>query len=105
MLYKMSGQLYDIIGFPVPSKTMWSGCFRPSKYASRLALVFHFVLINFRYMRRMSECTICGKRVMALTAHMKVHEKRPERLEKQLSESIAQGQSPATKSKRAAAQK
>lgn len=53
----------------------------------------------------LNECTICGKRVMALTAHMKVHEKKPENAERIKAATVVPAPSPGTKSRRVAAQK
>lgn len=53
----------------------------------------------------LQECTLCGKRVMALSAHMKVHNKRPEKSEEFNKVERTSTPIPASKSKRAAAQK
>lgn len=58
----------------------------------------------FYSFQRLKECNICGKRVMALQAHLKTHEKRPQKCDSPMDVSSVMP-SPATKSKRQAAQK
>lgn len=58
---------------------------------------------------RLAECTVCGKKVAALAAHMKIHEKKTDteelRQESSKKKIVEFTPSPGTKSRRAAAHK
>lgn len=62
-------------------------------------------VLIFKWNFRLNECHICGKRVMSLTAHLKIHEKRAEKSAHLEVSAFTLTPSPGTKSKRAAAQK
>ncbi len=100
----MPHELYNLIGFSIPSEAVWGWCCRSPKYVNFSSFRQDWDYPNLLTVR-LQECTICGKRVMALAAHLKVHDKRPENTEEFNQVEGTPSPSLATKSKRAAAHK
>ena len=68
------------------------------------------ISFTFVYFFRLTECTICGKKVAAIGSHMKVHEKKVEVVDEfpddaEADSLVELADTPGTKSKRAAARK